>query len=63
MRFSKDIKISVKGAAERLANRNKGKYGWTFELQGLKRQVARLLALLRSAMHPGIFGGAGSGAR
>ncbi len=57
MRFSRDTINGIRGAAKRLAHRNKEKYGWTFELHGLKRQAARLLALFRRAMYPGIFGG------
>lgn len=55
----KDTKIlvSIQNAAGRLEKGNGQKYGWSQELHGLKKRVVRLLALLKSAMYPWVFGG------
>lgn len=41
--------------AAQLAQANEEKYKWSFSLPGFKKQNAKLIGLLRSAMYPGIF--------
>ncbi len=47
---------SIKSVANELARANIDKYEWSFKLPLMKKRVRKLIAALRGAMYPGIFG-------
>ena len=53
--MSNDVEIPIKSAAGELTRINFEIYDWSLALPGLKRRVVRFVALVRSAMYPGIF--------
>lgn len=55
IRDSEYVRLRLQTAAEQLTKANHERYPWSLALPGLKKRVIKLLALLQSAMYPGIF--------